>query len=150
MKKIIFFTFFIASTFLVQAQLRWTIRLGTKTILQTKGEDEINNVLKLTKDQIGDINNLTLSYRPTPDEKSWKRTVTVDDSTGAGIMEVPADNKKGKSSATICYTIPNAELKKLLLFQHTLKIYSTSLPTDPAKAALVRVRKVHISTISLQ
>ena len=44
MKIIFLLISFMAITNLVMAQLKWKIKLGTKTVLQTAGENESKNV----------------------------------------------------------------------------------------------------------
>ncbi|HEV7783657.1 MAG TPA: hypothetical protein VGO58_20450, partial [Chitinophagaceae bacterium] len=91
-----------------------------------------------------------LSYTPAADEKEWVRTLMIDDSTGAGIIELPEIKSVKKSKAQITYTIPNKQLKEILAHNKKIMIYFTSIPSDPAKAALVRIRPVHICTIGLE
>lgn len=150
MKKILLFLFFMAAANLVKAQLPWKIKLGSKVVFQTKGEDVIKNTLKLKSSLIGTKNKLILAYKVAADEKDWIREVMIDDSTGAGIAENATAFEIKKVPTEVSYTMSNKTLKEILKKYKKIKIYFTSIPSDPAKAALVRIRPVHICSISLQ
>lgn len=150
MKKKILFILLIAVTGMVQAQLPWKIKVGSKTILQTTGEDEKKNVVRLKNIQVGTKSNFYLSYRVTPDEKDWIRTVMIYDTAGVNIADNPVGSKIQKGTPQVNYIIPNKTLKALLARHKKIKIYYTSIPSDPEKAAVVRVRRVHICTVLLQ
>lgn len=147
MKKIVLLSFFIAAANLLEAQLPWKVKLGSKIILKTTGEDAVKNVVKIKASLLSSKNNFRLSYTMPADEADWIRTLMVDDSTGAGTMIDPPKIKKGKTEAS--FTISGKKLKELLTKHHKLKLYFTSIPSDPEKAMLVRPRKVHICTIYL-
>ncbi len=150
MKKNFLLILLIAVTGMVKAQLPWKIKLGSKTILQTKGDDETKNVLRLKNIQVGTKNNLCLSYRVTADEKDWVRTVMIYDTAGVNIADNPVGSKIQKGTLQVNYIIRNKTLKALLARHKKIKIYFTSIPSDPEKAAIVRVRRVHICTVLLQ
>ena len=135
---------------MVKAQLPWKIKLGSKTILQTTGEDEKKNVVRLKNIQVGTKNNFYLSYRVTPDEKDWIKTVMMYDTAGVNITDNPVGSKIQKGTPRVNYIIPNKTLKVLLAGHKKIKIYYISIPSDPEKAAIVRVRRVHICTVLLQ
>ena len=50
----------------------------------------------------------------------------------------------------INFPLTNSAFKDLLVKYRKLKIYTVAIPSDPAKAAAVRVRRVHICTIELK
>lgn len=103
-EKIFFFILFISTT-LLQAQLPWKIRLGNKTVLQTSGEDQAKNIIRLTIKQIGAGNKLILSYKIPADEKDWIRELHFDDTTGSGIIESPELTQVKKARRK--YAIPS-------------------------------------------
>ena len=150
MKIIFLLISFMAITNLVMAQLKWKIKLGTKTVLQTAGENESKNVFRLSRTQIGIKSNLIISYQVAADEKDWVRNLMIDDSTGAGIAESPTASAIKQGTVEVKYTITNKKLKELLKKHKKIKLFYTSIPSDPEQAALVRVRKVHICTFSLR
>ena len=150
MKKILLLLLLISVTHMVKAQLPWKVKLGSKYVLQTTDEDTEKNVLVLTSSKIGTKNSLTLSYKIPADEKDWVRTVMFDDMNGSTIAENPSITIAKKGTSTVSYFITNKQLKQILKKYKKLTVYFTSIPSDPEKAAMVRVRKVHICTISLQ
>ena len=150
MKNSLLLFSFISIATLVNAQIPWKIKLGSKTALQTKGEDPLKNVVTLNSHQVGIKNKLALAYKIAADEKDWIRGVMIDDSTGAGIAENATAFQIKKGVAEVNYTLSNKTFRDILKKYKKIKIYFTSIPSDPAKAALVRVRPVHICTISLQ
>lgn len=131
----------------IHAQLAWKVKLGSKVVLQTKGENENKNKVQIKFLNTDRKSNLVFSYHPATDEKAWVRTLMVDDSSGAGIIGSPEDVAVKKTKTEICFTISNKQLREIKKTHHFIKIYYTSIPSDPAKAALVRVRKVHVCTI---
>jgi len=46
-------------------------------------------------------------------------------------------------------TISNSNLKKYVANQNGFKIYTWSLPKDSNKAALIRIRRIHLCTIEI-
>ena len=100
MKKFLLFCLLIAIAGSSQAQLPWKIKLGSKTILQTDGEDAGKNKVKILSTQLSSKNSFTISYTMPADEKDWTRTLMIDDSTGAGITIDPPTIKKGKTEAS--------------------------------------------------
>jgi len=149
MKKYLFFILLITLATQMKAQLPWTIRLGSKIVLQSKGEDEVKNVLSLKNSQVLK-NDLILTYRVKPDEKDWERTVMIYDPAGVNIAENPVGNTIKRGMVSRSFTINNKILKELMAKHKKIKIYFTSIPTDPEKAAVVRVKRVHIFTIAVK
>ncbi len=147
MKKILLLSFLLAIAGISQAQFPWRIRVGGKTILHTTGEDRIKNIATIKLNQLSPKNNLTLTYKMAVKEKDWKRTLIVDDSTGAGIINNPPLVKKGAIDAS--FIVNGKLLRELLLKYKKIQFSYTSIPSDPKKAMLVRVRPVHIVTITL-
>jgi hypothetical protein len=150
MKKILLLLLLISVTHMVKAQLPWKVKLGSKYVLQTTEEDEEKNILVIKNSKIGTKNNLTLSYKIPADEKEWVRTVMFDDMNGSTIAENSSLSVAKKGTSTISYFIANKQLSLLLNKYKKITVYVTSIPSDPEKAAMVRVRKVHVCTISLQ
>ncbi len=147
MKKFLLFCLLITIATFSQAQLPWKAKLGNKIILQTAGEDASKNVVKIKASQLSSKNNFIISYIMPANEKDWVRTLMIDDSSGAGITIDPPAIKKGKTEAS--FTVSGKMLKGYLSKHKKIQFFYTSIPSDPQKAMLVRVRKVHICTISL-
>ena len=136
---------------LVNAQLlTWKARLGVSKTWSFTSEDREKNIVGIPATVLSAKNNLALGYKPAADEKEWKRSLQVNDSTGAGIIELPGITKTKKDKTGIWYTITGKQLKDILKRYKKITIQYVSIPSDPAKAALVRVRPVFICTVSLQ
>lgn len=69
----------------------------------------------------------------------WIRTIAIYDESDNELYK--------KASASV--KIPDSVMKKMLTANKTIKIYTWSLPKDPAEAARIRVRRVHLCTIVL-
>lgn len=150
MKKLIFFILFITTTQLVNAQaISWRAKLGNKKTWEFAGEDPEKNSVQLSYSQLKSKNNFMLGYVAPADEKEWKRILQVNDAAGSAIIEIPELTKTQKDNGTIWFTIPAKQLKKILTQHKKITILVSSLPSDPEKAALVRVRPVHVCTITL-
>src|SRR5690242_18591066 len=87
-------------TIFSQAQLPWKVSFGGKTILQTKGTDEVVNRVRIKANQLSSSRSLVLSYRMPADEKEWKRTLLIDDNDNAGVLADPPELKKGSQTAS--------------------------------------------------
>lgn len=147
MKKIILALLLIATVNTLHAQISWKIKLGNKTILQTNGEDHAKNIARVKSKKIDAKAKLVISYRIQPDEKDWIRNVMIDDTSGAGILPNPDLLQVKRTRTEVVYTLPVTELRKLVTKHKVFDIWFTSIPSDPAKAAVVRVRKVHVARI---
>jgi hypothetical protein len=150
MKKILFFILFITTAHLTRAQVTsWTVRLGDKVIASFEGEDKEKNVVKLTIEQILKKKRFSVGYITPRDEKEWIRTFMINDSTGSGIS-IPKTSPAKWRGKDVRFTTQSNDLAAALSQHKKIMIYFTSIPSDPAKAALVRVRPVHICTIILE
>jgi hypothetical protein len=126
----------------MSAQTSWTISHNNKVVLKVKSEDESKNVINIKKADLDKKGSLVVSYiKPVND--TWNRNLVVGDST----LESSAAKQNGN---TISFSIPNATLKSLLQKQNKLMLYTVSIPSDPALAASVRVRRVHLCTVWLK
>ena len=150
MKKIFLLIFFVTAVQLANAQLiSWKAKLGNSKSWSFKGEDKKKNIVRLKNSQLTTRNNFLLGYKATANEKEWKRTLQIDDSTGAGIIELPEITTTTKDKTGIWYTISAKQLKEILTHHREITIWVSSIPSDPAKAMLVRVRPVYICTLRL-
>lgn len=135
---------------MVNAQLiTWKAKLGTNKTWTFKGEDTKKNIVSVPRSLLAKNISLMLGYKPAADEKEWKRSLLINDSTGAGIIELPELTKAKKDKTGIWYTITAKQLKEILQRHKKITIHYRSIPTDPEKAALVRVRPVFICTVNL-
>jgi hypothetical protein len=125
--------------FMANAQDSWKVTHNGKVQLENTEEVPEKNVFAL---RIADLNKkgaLAVAYKAEDGGKGWVRTIMVVDDTDSELATF-----KGAST-----TIHNPALRSLFKKASTLKIYTMALPSDPKKAALVRVRRVHLATITL-
>jgi hypothetical protein len=83
---------------------------------------------------------LSIAYIEGEAQKGWIRTTTFVNESDSEL----ASFKGNKVS------IQNTALRPLFKKAGVLKIYTMSLPSDPKQAALVRVRRVHVATVTLE
>ncbi len=140
MKKILLSAVFLLSLVAAQAQTRWTVSCSGKAVLKNVEEDPQKNTLRIKRSSLSKTGNITIAFASY--DTSVIRTVMADDSTRVGLKSWE-DVKKPLA-------ISNADLKVLLTGRNRIDIYFTEIPRDPKKAALVRVRPVHLCTIRLQ
>lgn len=135
---------------MVNAQLIvWKVKLGENKIWTFKGDDENTKIVSVPRSMLAKKVSLALGYKPAADEKEWKRTLMINDSTGAGILELPELTKTKKDKTGIWYTITGKQLNEILKRHKKVRIYYRSIPSDPAKAALVKIRPVFICAVTL-
>ncbi|RYY38236.1 MAG: hypothetical protein EOO08_15560 [Chitinophagaceae bacterium] len=116
----------------------WKLLLNKKILLKATTEDEAANVIPVKRRK--KCGPLQVAYVPASSQKTgWNRTITV---YGANDQEL---FKASGNSLKMSW----AKLSALAKGQTELKVYTMAIPSDPAKAALVRVRRVHLVTIRL-
>ncbi len=140
MKKIIFL--FIASLFslAIYAQQSWTVSHQKKTMLKNVEEDTEANIIKIRKSTLSLSGCLTISFKVN--DGTVIRTLMADDSSRVGI--------KSWENVKKTISITNADLKKLFNGRNKIVLYFTEIPKDPAKAAVVRMRPLHLCTLVLK
>ena len=120
------------------AQDSWKVVHNGKIRLQAKSESEKNS-FSIKKEDLKAKGNLSVFIKDKAPQKGWVRTILVVDpeeneiATGKGDL-IKVDNKQLAAAAKI----------------KTINIYTLSLPSDPAQAALVRVRRIHLATIHIK
>jgi hypothetical protein len=116
----------------------WKISANGKTLMKANSEnEEINKISLDTKDL--SKKGLTLCYSEGKDKKkSWERIIAVYDANDKELKE-----QKGNSMH-----ISRDSIESYFKNSPRLKIYTWSLPTDPKLKALIRVRRIHLATIS--
>lgn len=143
MKKNTLLLLFLATCFLANAQetRHWTVKSNKLQLLNTDTEDTAKNIIPVRISDLSSKNIFTVSYftEKTGNKDSWKRTI--------GIYSM-ADKELYRKDAPVL-KINGAALKKMLLENKIIKIYSWAIPKDPAQAARVRVRRVHLCSIEL-
>jgi len=116
----------------------WKITAKGKTLLKANTENEAANKIAVKTSSLNK-KGLNLCYTEGPKkQKDWERIIAVYDSSGKELKE-----QTGKS-----IQISRDSLRSYLKNSSIVKIYTWSLPTDPKLKALVRVRRIHLATIS--
>lgn len=139
MKKILFLLALVFSTAILSAQQQWTVCYRGKTCLKNGEEDPAGNLIKITKAGLAKKGDLTIRFKT--DDGTVYRHLMADDQNRSGI--------KGWENIGTSFSISTAELKKLFNGRTKVLFYFTEIPKDPEKAALVRVRPVHLFTLEL-
>ena len=140
MKKLfLLITVFIISM-TIYGQQRWTVSHQKMVILKNVEEDPESNTITVSKSSLSQEGNLTFTFKIN--DGTVNRTLMADDSSRVGIKSW--ENIKKTTS------ISNAELKKLFNGRTKIMFYFTEIPKDPAKAAVVRMRPVHLCTLMLK
>jgi hypothetical protein len=116
----------------------WKISANGKTLMKANSENEKINKISLNTKNLSK-KGLTLCYSEGKDnKKSWERVIAVYDARDKELKE-----QKGNS-----LQISRDSIQSFFKNSSLLKIYTWSLPTDPKLKALVRIRRIHLATIS--
>ena len=121
------------------AQDSWTVTHNGKPVITATVEDTAANRITISKAALHKWGRLRLTYNEVPERKDWNRTLVLFNTTQKELLQ-----KKG---ATL--KIRNRRLRVLLKNAQSLSIHTFAIPADPAVAATVRVRSVHLCTLSL-
>ncbi|RYZ21606.1 MAG: hypothetical protein EOO16_12270 [Chitinophagaceae bacterium] len=147
MRILLLFLALFAGTFVfaqkrgVSEEASWKITQGKKTLLSTETEDEAANVITLRRADLKKNGTFTLQFKPAAGQATgWKRTIGL---YGANdeILKEFSGNKLSLSSLA---------LSGLLKGRKQVMIYTMAIPSDPKKAVLVRMRRVHLATINVE
>ena len=137
-----------AATVKAQNNFDWTVYSRSQPIAHFTQEDIVGNVVTLTSAQLPKKGSLQLVYASA--DTAWTRWIMITDSLGNNLVErIDATNCTNGDGLSFC--ISNKLLKKLLgEHNHLVKVYTVAVPTDPAKAATVRVRRVPVAVIRMK
>ncbi len=127
------------ATFFVGAQDSWKVVHNASTRLSANEESPEENVFSIRISDLNKTGTLTITYKANEPQADWIRT----------IMIVDEDDSELATNQGNTFRLQNAALRALFKKATTLKIYTMAIPSDPEKAALVRVRRVHLATITL-
>ena len=139
MKAVYLFVLTILFATAAQAQ-SWKLKLDAKTVLSAKEESEEKNVVRLKAADLKKAKQAVLLYTDPEANKDWERTITLYD-TADKVLATMKGHK---------FTMTTTALKKYLAQSKTIMLYTAALPKDPDVAARVRVRRVHLATITMQ
>lgn len=120
------------------SQDSWKIIHNGVPLLQSKVEDAEKNTIAIRIPALSKTGFLSVVYSEKPKQKDWKRTIMIVDDDDSELWR-----KEGSA-----VKIENIVLRSYFKKSSILKVYTMALPSDPEKAALVRVRRVHLATIT--
>lgn len=140
MKKIIFLGLAMVMALATFSQDTWKLNLNGKNVFTAKEESEEKNKLTIKKSDLSKKKNFILTYSEKSKDKQWEREIIIFGENDHDLFRQKSDK----------LTISNEKLSSLFKKSKTLKIYTISLPKDPAKKAVVRVRRVHLVTLTLK
>lgn len=116
----------------------WQVLVNKQLVLQSNTEDAaVNSRIVKAADLFN--TNLQIIYTETPDAQ-LNRSYIIMDNNRRELFRT--ENTK--------QPIAGAALKKAAGGETTLVVYTLAIPSDPALAATVRVRPVHLCTLILQ
>ena len=140
-KNILFLLLFIAALFVyAQDGVNWSVKHDKKELLKAYEEYPEKNIIVVKLSDLNKKSNFTVSYsemNTAGTRGKWIRTIALFTENDKELYR--------KDSASI--KIADIQLKKMLQENKTIKVYSWALPKDPAQAARVRIRRVHLCTI---
>ena len=125
-----------------QEGVGWKIMHNKQQLLLAHEEDVVKNRIQIRLIDLKQKGSFTITYAEMntgPARSGWIRTMAVYDE---------ADKELYRKNTNIIKW-QDRELKKMLASNKIIKVFTWALPKDPAQAARVRVRRVHLCTIEL-
>ena len=119
----------------------WKIYHNKRLVIETSKEDQAANVIKLQQVDLNKDGYILVTYHQDQTMKDWKRIIAVFDEKENELVS--------KENVSVIRLL-HEDLKLWLKNASSLKIYTWSLPTDPDKAAAIRIRRKHLCTIELR
>ena len=115
----------------------WKINLNKAVIF--KGNLETNNpVVEVNANEILKLPKaiFTIDYRQPSADKAWKRTFFINNSADETLHSIEMNSQNGRINFPAAYVI------NLVKAHQPVFIYSSTIPKDVNKAAVVRVRRI--------
>ena len=139
--KLLFFIFqLLIMTSAVNAQHNWKITHNGKAKISTSDENESRNRFSIQKVDLAKPGSLWVHYMEWEKQPEWERYI--------GFFDEKENELYLDTTSVVQLT--NKKLTSLTKGVGTVKIYTWSLPTDPELAARIRIRRIHLATISIQ
>jgi hypothetical protein len=138
--KFILLAFTLIFATMVSAQDSWKVVLNGKNSLSTSTESEEKNVVNVKASDLSKKNDFVIAYTQKEKNADWQRSIIAVDENDHELLNKQTDKLK----------IKNSELQALFKKSNKIRFYTISLPKDPAKRAVVRVRRVHLCTLVLK
>jgi hypothetical protein len=135
MKKLFLLVLTISFAFIGKSQDRWTVQLNSNTLLTANEEDTIKNRVRVDDLKKG---SLIVTYHPGKVENERKRRIMIYDMNDGELYS--------KEEHSI--SVPVASLKEWRLTSPQIKVYT--IPVLGEEGANVRLRRVHLATITLK
>lgn len=115
--------------------------LFNKQIIFKGGVDRQDAVAYFKARQFKNTDLINIKFYSDNANKGWRRTFYIDDESNNNIKKIEMDKQSG--SVTFSASVLAAGKEKKQAFS----VYTTSLPTDKAMAARIRVRRMFICKI---
>lgn len=135
--------FFITALTVFSQQKNLTVKTPAQSISVSLDDDntEKSVVINLNKKTLAQ-DKLVVHNSNTQELKDWNRSYIIFNEASAEVAKLKTSGKTAE--------IAIAYLKKKLQQNKDYGLYTVALPKDPAKAALVRVRRILICTLRVK
>lgn len=138
MKFFLGFLVWISTITSVSGQEGWKIHHNGRLKLSANQEAD-SNKFSLKKADLKKTGSLMILVKEQKKQKDWIRTILIVDDKDNEVLRHAGD----------LFKIGNSKLNSLSKKSTGFSIYSVSLPADPKKAALVRVRRIHLASFNI-
>ncbi len=140
MKKFFFITLLTGFALAADSQQNWDVIFKKKTLLKNVEENIAANMITIKKSDLNSKNPFTIKFNNQ-------------DTANIITLEAYTDSRSGLQSWKFTgkqIIIKGADFKKLFSGQSRIHFHYMAIPKDPALAALVRIRPIHVCTVVLQ
>ncbi len=115
----------------------WKVSHNSNAVLTATKEDSEKNTVTVSRSDLQEKGALVVVYKDKHAEAGWKREIILVDQDE---NEIARGGNKLTTENTVLYNHLSKGAK-------SFHVYTWTLPTDPEKAALIRIRRVHLCTI---
>lgn len=126
-------------TYQTQSQTGWQVYVNKQLIIQSNTEDITVNSKTVKAADLFAKEGLKIVYTEAPDAKVIRSYIIMD-----------TERQELFRTDKIKEPVQGDVLKKAIGHHQKIEIYSLAIPSDPALAATVRVRPVHLCTLILE
>jgi hypothetical protein len=127
-----------------QETMSWTVSHNKTILLTAHGEHPKTNIVHIKRQWLQQdypwLINLSQSAHDF-DPKEWKRVFGVFDESDKELL---------RKEDTTTLTLSGRDVKSWLGTKKEFFIYTWSIPKDPALAAQIRIRRVHLCTFTVE
>lgn len=118
----------------------WKIINNKTVLIQTADESEEKNLIVLKKADLQKQGTLEVLFKDGDKQLDWRRYLAVFDEE---------DTELYKKENTACIKLSHQQLLDWAKKAKSLHIFTWSLPNDPELAARIRIRRIHLCTITV-